>query len=70
MQGPTCSQAEENPGSEQVAGSRWLGWKDDLKSGRGTFTWADGMKFHGNFLMGEHKDGVLTTKEGVTRDIP
>ena len=42
-------------------------WEDDKKQGRGTFTWDDGMKFVGNFFEGEHKDGVLTTKDGLER---
>ena len=39
-------------------------WDNDMKQGRGTFTFDDGMKFVGNFFEGEHKDGVLTTKDG------
>ena len=51
-------------------GSSYTGeWKDDLKHGRGTFTWADGMKFQGNFIGGENKDGTLTTKDGLVREL-
>ena len=34
-------------------------WENDLKHGKGIFTWADGNKFSGEWVKGESKNGIL-----------